>query len=160
MQLKIEKKTIGQPESTYNYKNLDDNEENMGKPYSSDLTELHDHGNRNMGQPGPSDTIIEKKKKRMGKLDELVDIKMIEGINWKTGKPNNPLNQISTPTSHLKNLEHKKTNTGKPKLTNKVLVTKEMNKLEIGVPNSTYDNREKISEQSNMVEPKERDGRH
>ena len=63
MQLKIEKKTIGQPESTYNYKNLDDNEENIGIPYSSDFTEIHDHGNKNMDQPDPSDTVIEKQTK-------------------------------------------------------------------------------------------------
>ena len=37
------KKTMGEPESKYNYKNLDHNEENMGIPYSSHLTEIHDH---------------------------------------------------------------------------------------------------------------------
>ena len=37
------------------------------------------------------------------------------------------------------------------------MYTKETNKLETGIPNSTYDNGEKISKQSNMVKPKERD---
>ena len=32
-----------------------------------------------------------------------------------------------------------------------------MNKLETGIPNSTYDDGEKISKQSNMGKPKERD---
>ena len=45
---------------------------------------------------------------------------------------------------------------GKPRLTNKVH-TKEMNKLEMGIPSSTYHNDEKISKQSKMGEPKERD---
>ena len=60
------KKTMGEPESKYNYKNLDDNEENMGIPYYSCLTEIYDHGNRNMGQPGPSDTVVKKRKKKCG----------------------------------------------------------------------------------------------
>ena len=149
---------MGEPESKYIYKNLDDNEENMGIPYSSDLTEIHDHVNRNMGQPIPSDTVIEKQNKKtiMGKPDELVDIELTEGINWKTGEPKLPLNQKSTTTSHIKHLEHKKSNAGKPRLTN-TMHTKEMNKLETGIPNSTCEDGEKISKHSNMGKPKERD---
>ena len=42
-----------------------------------------------MGKPSPNDTDIEKQyKNRMSKPDELIDIKMIEGTNWKTDKPN------------------------------------------------------------------------
>ena len=42
----------------------------------------------------------------MSKPNELVETKITEGINWKTGEPKILLNQKSTPTSQPKNPDY------------------------------------------------------